>query len=79
MFDNLKGYAALPLRLILGFGMIYHGWPKTGGKTLYRNPRRRNRPQTPRTSPIGERYVDAVPNVSSAPSPGSFKRLRAVS
>lgn len=30
MFDNLKGYAALPLRLILGFGMIYHGWPKLG-------------------------------------------------
>ncbi len=30
MFDNLKGYAALPLRLILGFGMVYHGWPKLG-------------------------------------------------
>ena len=28
MFDNLKGYAALPLRLILGIGMVYHGWPK---------------------------------------------------
>ncbi len=31
MFDGLKGYAALPLRLILGFGMIYHGFPKLGG------------------------------------------------
>ena len=30
MFDNLKGYAALPLRLILGFGFIFHGWPKLG-------------------------------------------------
>jgi len=28
MFDKWSSYSPLPLRLILGFGMIYHGWPK---------------------------------------------------
>jgi putative oxidoreductase len=28
MSDNLKAYAPLPLRLILGFGFAYHGYPK---------------------------------------------------
>ena len=28
MSENLKQWAPLPLRLILGFGFIYHGFPK---------------------------------------------------
>ena len=30
MTDKWASYAPLPLRLILGFGMIYHGFPKLG-------------------------------------------------
>ena len=28
MFDKWSSYSPLPLRLILGFGFIFHGWPK---------------------------------------------------
>ena len=28
MSDNVKQWAPLPLRLIIGFGFIYHGFPK---------------------------------------------------
>lgn len=28
MRETLRDYAALPLRLVLGFGFIYHGFPK---------------------------------------------------
>ena len=31
MFDKWSNYSPLPIRLILGFGLIYHGWPKLGG------------------------------------------------
>ncbi|MCH7637968.1 MAG: DoxX family protein [Bacteroidetes bacterium] len=30
MFDKWSSYSSLPLRLILGFGFIFHGWPKLG-------------------------------------------------
>jgi len=28
MRDDTRDFAPLPIRLMLGFGMLYHGWPK---------------------------------------------------